>query len=195
MQRLLTTVLTLAVIIAALAFVSAPYFAFFALRSAAQAEDVQGLSQLVDYDAVRSSLKAQLTGTASAAPPSFWQDPVGAIQHAIAPLEPTPKVEALLKPAALNALTRGQGWDSIKASKTADASAASPWPRVRFWGVNRCRLGVPSASTGWGETVFTFERKGVFSWKLVQIAMPTKLPAGDPAPVPATPAPTPAPAQ
>jgi hypothetical protein len=188
MQRLFTTVLTLAVIVAALAFVSAPYFGFFALRSAAQAEDVQGLSQLVDYDAVRASLKAQLTGTASAAPPSFWQDPVGALQHAIAPLEPTPRVEALLKPVSLHALTTGQGWDSLKAKKD-DNAKGGPWPRIRFWGVNRTRLGIPSAQAGWGETVFTFERKGIFRWQLVHILMPTKLPAGDPAPVPAKPAP------
>ena len=75
--------LLLAVIVAAGAFLGAPYFGFFALRSAAQAQDVQGLNQLVDYDAARSSLKAQLTGTNSVAPPSFWQDPVGAIKNAI----------------------------------------------------------------------------------------------------------------
>ena len=121
MQRILTVLLLLAVIVAAGAFFGAPYFGFFALRSAAQSQDVQGLNQLVDYDAVRASLKAQLTGT-NAAPPSFWEDPVGAIKNAISPLEPTPRVEALIKPASLYALTEGRGWDALKA-KTPDANA------------------------------------------------------------------------
>lgn len=180
MQRLLTVLLLLAVIVAAGAFFGAPYFGFFALRSAAQSQDVQGLSQLVDYDAVRASLKAQLTGT-NAAPPSFWEDPVGAIKNAISPLEPTPRVEALIKPASLYALTEGRGWDALKA-KTPDASASKgatdgPWPQVQYWGVNRARFGVASAQPGWDQTVFTFERQGLFRWRLVQIRMPSRLSA------------------
>jgi hypothetical protein len=179
MQRLFSTLLLVAVIVGALAFVGAPYVGFFALRSAAQSQDVQGLSQLVDYDAVRTSLKAQMTGANSAAPPSFWQDPVGAIKNAMAPMETTPRVEALVKPAALYALTQGDGWDALKA-KTADQAqtahaSGGPWPAVRFWGINRARLSVPSATSGWDETVFTFERKGIFRWQLVQITMPAKL--------------------
>jgi hypothetical protein len=199
MQRLLTTLLLLAVIVAAAAFVGAPYVGFFALRSAAQTQDVQGLSQLVDYDAVRTDLKAQLTGTNTAAPPSFWQDPIGAISNAISPLEPTPRVEALLKPAALYALTQGKGWDALKA-KAPDPSASTnaadgPAPQVRFWGVNRCRLGVASANPGWDETVFTFERQGIFRWRLVQIRMPARLPQDKPAHAAPSAAPAAAPAK
>ena len=189
MQRLLTILLLLAVIAGAVAFFGAPYLGFFAQRSAAQSQDVQGLSQLVDYDAVRASLKAQLTGT-NAAPPSFWEDPVGAIKNAISPLEPTPRVEALIKPASLYALTEGKGWDALKA-KTPDANASAgatdgPWPQVQYWGVNRARFGVASATPGWDQTIFTFERQGLFRWRLVQIRMPSRLaPAATPATAPA----------
>ena len=88
MQRLLTTVLTIAVIFAALAFVGAPFYGFFALRAAARDQDVQALAELVDYDAVRSSLRPQLGGASNAVPPSVWQDPIGALKHAIEPLQP-----------------------------------------------------------------------------------------------------------
>ena len=145
-------------------------------------------------DSLRASLKSQVTGTNSAAPPSFWQDPVGAIQDAISPLQATPRVEALLKPASLYALTQGQGWAALKAKAPDPAASTSasegPWPKVRFWGVNRVRLGIASAQPEWDETVFTFERKGIFRWQLVQIRMPARLPAASAA----TPAPTPAPA-
>lgn len=175
MQRLLTVVFALAVILAAVAFVAAPVFAFHALQSSADAQDVQGLSEVVDYDAVRASLKAELQGSASAAPPSFWQDPFGAVRSAIMPLKPDDRVEALLKPAALAALTRGHGWDAVKAQpQPAGASGEQTLPTLRFWGPNRCRLAVPAAQAGWGETLFTFERKGLFRWKLVHIAMPSR---------------------
>jgi hypothetical protein len=191
MQRLFSIVLLLVIIGAAGAFFGAPYFGFFALRSAAQSQDVQGLNQLVDYDAVRVSLKAQLTGT-STAPPDFWQDPIGAIKNAVSPLEPTPKVEALMKPASLYALTEGRGWDALKA-KAPDADAKTgatdgPWPHVRYWGVNRARFGVASATPGWDETVFTFERQGLFRWRLVQIHMPSRMTATAPTAPAAAPA-------
>ena len=185
MQRLISILLLLAVIGGAGAFFGAPLVGFFALRSAAQSQDVQGLDNLVDYDAVRTSLKAQLTGT-NAAPPSFWEDPVGAIKNAISPLEPTPRVDALIKPASLYALTEGQGWDALKAkTPVAGAGAADPWPRVQYWSVNRARFGVASATPGWDQTVFTFERQGLFRWRLVQIRMPSRV-ARDAAPATAS---------
>lgn len=174
MKRLVVLVLALAVSLSALSFVAAPYVAFFALRSAADAQDVQGLNQLVDFDTVRGGLKTGLTAgpPQPAAPPSVWRDPIGAFENAIRPLGmPAPDVDAYLTPKALAALTRGEGRDSIRPQPYPGAPPA-PWPGVRYWGVNRCRLAV--AADGHGDTVFTFERKGVFTWKLVQIGLPTR---------------------
>jgi hypothetical protein len=179
MQRFLTWIVVLAVLGAALSFVSAPYVGFFALRSAAQSEDVQGLSQLVDFDAVRASLRPQLVSATpvQAPPPSVWQDPLGALKHAIEPLQqPAPDVDAYLSPRALAALTRGAGRDAAKAGPTPPGTKtlSAPWPKVRYWGVNRSRLVIPGSG---GDTVFTFERKGIFVWKLVHLGLPAKAPA------------------
>jgi hypothetical protein len=187
MQRFLTWVVILAVVGAALSFVAAPCVGFFALRSAAQAEDVQGLSELVDFDAVRAGLKPQLLAATpvQAPPPSVWQDPLGALKHAIEPLQqPAPDVDAWLSPRALAALTRGAGREAPAVAARPPAAPApktlsAPWPQVRYWGVNRARLAV--AGPG-GDTVFTFQRKGIYRWKLVQIGLPPKPPAGAPAP-------------
>jgi hypothetical protein len=178
MRRLLVIVLSLALGLAAVSFVAAPYVAFFALRSAADAQDVQGLNQLVDFDAVRTSLKAGLTpGQAAqpAAPPSVWQNPIAALQSAMRPVtQPAPSVEPYLTPSAIANLTRGEGRDAIRpqppAAKAAGARAAAPWPSVKYWGFNRCRLAVHA--DGRGDTVFTFERRGPFTWRLVQIGLP-----------------------
>ena len=186
MQKLFSTVLLLAVIVAGVSFVGAPYVGFFALRSAAIAQDAPGLTDLVDYDAMRASLKPQLGGSdPAAAPPSVWQDPIGALKHAIEPLQPAPKVDAYLTPAALAGLTLGRGRDArnLQPTDLKDAKTLSqPWPGVEYWGMNRCRL-----SLGAGPTVFTFERKGFFKWKLVGVKLPAEQPKN--APVAAQPAP------
>lgn len=175
MRRLLVIVLSLAAGLAAVSFVAAPYVAFFALRSAADSQDVQGLNQLVDFDAVRTSLRAGLTPDQAARPaaaPSVWQNPIAALQNAIRPVtQPAPSAEPYLTPSAIANLTRGEGRDSIR-PQPAGARPASPWPSVAYWGFNRCRLAVHAE--GHGDTVFTFERRGPFSWKLVQIGLPAR---------------------
>ncbi len=184
MQRFFTTVLTLVVILAGVSFVAAPYVGFFALRSAALAQDSQGLADLVDFDAVRGSLRPQLGGAdPAAAPPSVWQDPLGALKHAIEPLQPAPKVDAYLTPAALAGLTLGKGRDAQKLQPVdlKDSNTFSqPWPGVEYWGVNRARL-----TLGTVPTVFTWERKGFFKWKLVGVKLPADAPKAAPAAAPA----------
>jgi hypothetical protein len=175
MRRVLTWVLAGVLALAAVSFTAAPYVAFFAVRSAADAQDVQGLSQLVDFDAVRAGLKTSLTpGQSSqpARPPNVFQDPVGALKSAMRPVtQPAPNVEAYLTPRALSALTRGEAQDATR-PQAPGARPPSPWPGIQYWGINRCRLAVHAG--GHGDTVFTFERRGVFTWKLVQIGLPAK---------------------
>jgi hypothetical protein len=43
-------------------------------------------------------------------------------------------------------------------------------PQPVYWGLNRARMSV--ADDGGSETVFTFERKGMFEWKLVHVGLP-----------------------
>jgi hypothetical protein len=175
MRRLLVIVLSLALSLAAVSFVAAPYVAFFAVRSAADAQDVQGLNQLVDFDAVRTNLKASLTPGQAAQPaaaPSVWQNPIAALQNAIRPVtQPAPSVEPYLTPPAIANLTRGEGRDAIR-PQPSGATPAAPWPSVAYWGFNRCRLAVHAQ--GRGDTVFSFERRGPFTWKLVQIGLPPR---------------------
>ena len=164
---------------AAISFFAAPGVAFFALRSAAEANDTAGLARLVDYAAVRQSLRPQLDGNpAAAAPaPSFMEDPIGAVRRQIeqATAAPAPDVEAYLTPAALAALTRGEGRYASQHTDAAlpspdDTNTGGPMPRPVYWGMNRARMRV--ADEGGSETVFTFERKGPFEWKLVHVGLP-----------------------
>lgn len=173
-----------AALIFALAFASAPYFAFRALRAATAAEDVQATADLVDFPAVRKSLTGQLapeTATTSAEPPSIWQDPVGALKRAIQPLAPPePRVDRYLTLPGLSALTRGYAPGKAPPAARGDqpldvslkAAMTGPWPTVPYWGMNRTRIAMKRPGEEGKVTVFTFERRALFTWKLVHVQLP-----------------------
>ena len=80
MQKRIWDLLVLAIFIFAAAFATAPWFAFRALKAAAQYEDVQAMGELVDFPVVRRSLTGQLDDEAPAAKPeapSLWTNPMG----------------------------------------------------------------------------------------------------------------------
>ncbi len=171
-RHLLWTILALAVC-AALAFAAAPVFAFRALAAAARDGDAQALAELIDYRAVRDSLRPQLAAQAVAAappPPDILSDPIGAIRRAIEPLQaPPPAVERYVAPAGLHDLTRGY------APGKAPVDAKAHLPGLRYWGPNRVRFtakakDAPSSSA----VIFTFQRRGPLVWTLVHIGLPSE---------------------
>jgi len=176
-KRLILNLIVIAVVVAAVGFLVAPAVAFFGIRSAAQAGDVQGLSKLIDYDAVRTSLRPQVSGRVEplTPPPSILQDPIGAIRRQFEQATPqfvpaAPPVDAWLAPAPLIALTSGAGRDALTVAENPAGQTAQTWPRPVYWSVNRARLSV--ADDAHAPTIFTFERRGPFEWKLVHIGLP-----------------------
>nr|WP_314527102.1 DUF2939 domain-containing protein [uncultured Brevundimonas sp.] len=177
-KRLFGNLVLAAVVVAVFAFFAAPAVAFFAIRSAAEAGDVAGLSRLIDFGAVRQSLRPQLAGRpeALAPAPSFLEDPIGAFRRQWDqqnPLQRQPDVNAYLTPAALSGLLRGEGRYASQrtlAGAPPGTEVRKPWPRPAYWSVNRVRMAV--ADQGGSRTLFTFERRGPFEWKLVHIGLP-----------------------
>lgn len=177
-KRLFGNLVLAAVVVAVLSFFAAPAVAFFAIRSAAEANDVAGLARLIDFNAVRQSLRPQLAGRpeAMAPAPSFLEDPIGAFRRQIEqnPILRQPDVDAYLTPAALSALLKGEGRYASQRTSAGIAPASErsrkPWPNPAYWSVNRARMAV--TDQGGSRTLFTFERRGPFEWKLVHIGLP-----------------------
>lgn len=176
MKRIIGNLLLLALVGAVASFFLAPAVAFFGIRSAAQADDVAGLQRLIDYGAVRTSLRPQLSGRAEALTPapSFMEDPIGAVRRQFEAVSPVvgPDPDAFLTPDALDGLMRGQGRYAIvqSAATMPEDSEPAPMPGPKYWGINVARLAV--TDEGGSETIFTFERRGPFEWKLVHIGLP-----------------------
>jgi hypothetical protein len=175
-KRIIGNLLLLALIVAVVSFFMAPAVAFFGIRSAAQSDDIAGLQRLVDFNAVRVSLRPQLSGRAAALTPapSFMEDPIGAVRRQFedvaAPAGPDP--DAFLTPDALDGLLRGEGrYAAVTSTATMpEDSRPAPWPSPSYWGINLARFAV--TDEGGSRTIFTFERKGPFEWKLVHIGLP-----------------------
>jgi hypothetical protein len=168
-MRSIFNFLVLAAVVAGLIFVAAPWFAFRGLREAARTNDAAGLSDLIDYNAVRKDLAEQIQPTSEPAspPPDIWHDPLGALKRAIQPMtQPTPATDAYLTSKALRALTNGR-------PPAAGPGAHAPFPMVRYWGPSHTRIAVRDKGEP-NEAVFTFERRGFFAWKLVRLSLPEK---------------------
>ena len=185
-MRIIGNLLLLVVVVAVISFFAAPAVAFFAIRSAADANDAAALARLIDYPAVRQSLRPQLAGNpaAQAPAPSFLEDPIGAVRRQFEPgTVAAADVDAYLTPAALAGLTRGEGrFARQRTSLASPARSGDPMPTPVYWGVNRARLGV--TDEGGSRTIFTFERRGPFEWRLAHIGLPDGAapPTGSPRP-------------
>ena len=188
-MKFIGNLLLLGVIAAAISFFAAPAVAFLAVRSAAEANDAAALARLIDYPAVRQSLRPQLTGNpaAQAPAPSFLEDPIGAVRRQFeAPPVAAEDVDAYLTPAALAALTRGEGRFARQRTSAAPSAGGGPIPTPVYWGVNRARLAV--TDDGGSRTLFTFERRGPFEWRLAHIGLPEGAAPASAATPPAPPA-------
>lgn len=167
------TLFLVSLAILCIAFAAAPLFAFRAVRSAAQFGDVQALSGLVDYEAVRQSLRVQLRpASAERAPPrSILRDPLGAIRRAWEPATLQADVDPYLSAEALASLAMGRGRDAPASETQPTGVFGGPFPAIRYWDFHRARLGVTGPAGQ--ETIFTFERRsGLFTWKLVGVRLP-----------------------
>ena len=180
LQKRIWDLIVLAIFVFAATFVSAPWFAFRALKAAAQYEDVQAIGELVDFPAVRSGLTAQLVADAPAAKPetpSIWRDPMGVFKKAVEPIAPPePKVDRYLTVSGFNALTRGYapGAPPLEPSSGEALKQAikGPHPTIAYWDPNRVRILVKRPGAPGKATVFTFERRALFTWRLVHIRLP-----------------------
>ena len=174
-KRLIVNLIAVAAVAAVVAFFAVPVVAFFGIRDAARFSDAAGLARLIDYPAVRSSLRPQIAGRPEiqSPAPSFLEDPIGAVRRQFEdhPISGRPSVDPYLTPQGLLTLTRGEGRDIGRSDAVHCISdcGAPPMPRPVYWSVNRARL---SVSLEGQTTVFTFERRGPYEWKLVHVGLP-----------------------
>ncbi len=198
MSRALSLIILIAVAAAAAFFYFSPVIALYDIRGASQTQDVESLAKLIDFDAVRTSLKQQLdAGNGDVAAPTpkdpvgatgtvlkktadsigqVWKDIVNPSSTPKAPLAILVTPDDYLKPRSIYALTYGAGRAAPKV-EVADTDE-KPMPKMIFFSLDRARVTVLSKQYDQGTTTFTFERKGLTHWVLVHVALPKPSEAG-----------------
>ena len=198
MGRIFALIVAVGLLVAAGLFYFSPTIAFYDIRSSCKSNDIEALAKLIDFDSVRASLKTQLDagpGGVGAPSKNALTDPVGAtgdalknigdsignaVNNLVNPNSPKPSTivppdpNTFLAPQALLALTYGYGKDAPKT--TADELGKPPLAQIAFFSLDRTRLTVTDADHG--TTTFTFERRGLWTWVLVHIGLPTPGAAG-----------------
>ncbi|OYX31099.1 MAG: hypothetical protein B7Y99_10865 [Caulobacterales bacterium 32-69-10] len=178
-----------AIVLAALWYVLSPFQAFAALAEAARVGDRGKLEAMVDFPAVRESLKEQLNArltTALSGDSSLSNGPFGALGALLGPTVVDQVVEAAVTPDGVAAMVRSgrAPLSDVTPGKTAlpppvaETPAASegatpPKKKTRFAysDLNHVRATTVSNDSAQTPLTWVLERRGL-GWKLVRIELP-----------------------
>lgn len=155
-----------------LAYGASPYVAVRGFVAAAKQGDAEKLRGSVDFPAVRADLKPQLAAavtTRMERDPEMRGNPFAGLGAMLMPSILDRIIDSVVTPEGIAAL--------VRAGKVGHAETTSAAPRrvdyVLHY-ITRDRFGVTVRRQGAvGDPVnLVFERRGLFTWKLVRIALP-----------------------
>lgn len=191
-----------AIVVAAILFAGAyfgsAYLAARRFKQAALSTDADQLDATVDFPAVRDSMKSQLSAIMMSKlqnDPEMKNNPFAGLGMMLGPVIIDKAVDAYITPDGISALVKGQ--------KPNDGGSKDISPDIKadyeWLGIDRFRVKLTNTKTDTERPSLLFDRRGLFTWKLVKFGLPANLldkPA-DPAPTAAStePAPQPDPAQ
>jgi len=169
-----TSVLVLALVVGfVLAYFGSPYWAAHDLSEALKAGDADRIEADVDVSAVKDNLKSQLTSAymrKMQSDPDMKGNPFAALGALIVPAIIDKAIDAYITPDGLAAIMKGQ--------KPGDAQGDNSNRAVHYTsdeeyiGLNRFRVNNMNKQSGHKGPSLLFERRGVFSWKLIKIELP-----------------------
>ena len=172
MRRFLTAAVALCAVAAIAFYIASPWLAFHQLQQAARVGDRDGLAAAVDFPAVREDFKAQL----NAALLTHLQSDARLKDNPLA------AIGALLVPAVLDRLIDAYVTPEGIATMVAEARTPKPGAPAHRGGhvtaqsgyvsLDRFQTTVRSDDQPARPLVFVMERRGLFGWKLVRIALP-----------------------
>ncbi|HEX7849774.1 MAG TPA: DUF2939 domain-containing protein [Sphingomonas sp.] len=172
----------------ALAYGASPYVAVRGFVAAAKQGDAEKLGAAVDFPAVRADLKPQLTAAVTARmerDPEMRGNPLAGLGAMLMPTILDRMIDSVVTPDGIAAL--------VRAGKVGRTGSGSTPQRVDYdYGyVTLDRFGVTLRRKDAVEDPvrLVFQRRGLFSWKLIRIALPQSSLTGpaETAPAEATP--------
>lgn len=166
-----------AVIAFATAYFTSPFFAASALVEAMRKDDQKKIEALVDFPAVKDSLRTQMTGVLTESmqnDPEMRENPFAGMAMAMVPTMVGGAVDMMASPRGLSALAEGQSAPMASDTSAPSPAAESDRPKHQFAydSLDRFRSSAVSQADPTQRVSFIFERRNVFSWKLVKVELP-----------------------
>jgi hypothetical protein len=180
-RRLLIAAVIVLALIAGALIVASPFLALNQLRSAAEQGQAERLEQLVDFPAVRESLKPQLKRQLMARlrdDPAVKESPFGAFAMAIAPTVADGLVEGVVTPQAIAGMVREGDARQLQPQARTPAPATPDRDEPQAAYAYRSLNTFAATLTPKGETdglSLVLERRGLIAWKLTRIELPPDL--------------------
>ena len=170
MKRLIAAVAALAILFAGAYFGSA-YLAARHFKQAALSADADQLDAAVDFPAVRDSLKSQMSAIMMRklqTAPEMKGNPFAGLGMMLAPVIIDKAVDAYGTPDGISAMVKGQkpGGDAPK-DINPDVKADYDWVSA-----DRFRVKMTNRKTSAEGPSQLFERRGLFTWRLIKFELP-----------------------
>ncbi len=176
-------------VLAGAAYVGSPYLAVASLRSALRDGDRDRLEGLVDFSAVRESLKAQLNTQLTAsfqADPEMRDNPFAGFAVMMVPMIVNQAVDVYVTPDGLAALTAGQKPEMVEVPAAGPGSAPAPptaedkkkileGAQLRYAGGLDTFHIVMLTEAGKDAATFVLRRQGPLRWKLTRLQLPADM--------------------
>lgn len=159
--------LSLAACVAAAWLYFTPYLALRELQAAAEAGDAQALNEVVDFAALRGSVKSEIQGAVSREISKDAGNPFAAIGSAVTGMLVDPVVNAAVTPEGISLMMKGRRpTDDSDEKKDGDENWRDDVKIDRGWeGTDRFVVQYRDAKTGDEQVALVMRREGL-RWRL-----------------------------
>ncbi len=157
------------------AYLASPFLAVRQFRNAALAADVHGLDATVDFPAVRESLKSQFTVALTAkmaSDPEMKSNPFAGLGAMLMPSIIGKMVDGFVTPEGISALVK-QG--RVKSNKADSRTTSNQDIHYSYAcrSLDRFAVMIEAPNTAKKDAPsLVFERRGLFSWKMIRLEIP-----------------------
>ncbi len=174
MKKFLFAVLGLCIVAAIAGYIASPYFVFHQLQRAAAAGDRDGLEATVDFPAVREDFKAQLNAAFMAkmqSDPGMKDNPFAAVGLLLVPAVIGRLIDSYITPQGL-ALMVAKARTPRQSERPSGGERGHVSTQYGYVSLDRFQAVVSNDAEPGQSLNFVLERRGLFSWKLIRIALP-----------------------
>ena len=154
-------------------YFASPYITLHQMKSAAETGDAAGLSEHIDFPALKEDLKASFSAKMMAeAAKAPSDEPFAAAGSVLAMAMIGPMIDAMITPQAVAMMMEGKKPTPVNDSNQASTPQRKPETSASYKGLNTFAVTVSEPEDQNSSFKLIFKRHGLFSWKLTSAELP-----------------------